>query len=99
MSETEIDDMNAQMQGNTANVLIADSDPELPQFMLKILARKGILDKSSTIKKVRTILSAGATVTSYSPAIKSARSLNCPVDSRTVLSCLKKSNRIGRSCL
>ena len=42
MSKTEIDNMNSEMQDNTANVLIDDGDPELPQFMLKILARKGI---------------------------------------------------------
>ena len=42
VSKAEIDDMNTEMQDNTANVLIADSDPEIPQFMLKILARKGI---------------------------------------------------------
>jgi DNA-binding NtrC family response regulator len=42
VSKTEIDDMSAEMQQNTANVLIADSDPELPQLILKILARKGI---------------------------------------------------------
>ncbi len=42
MSKAEIDDLNAGMQENIANVLIADSDPELPRFMLEILARKGI---------------------------------------------------------
>ena len=42
MSKTEFDYMSEEMQENIANVLIADSDPELPRFMLKILARKGI---------------------------------------------------------
>ena len=52
MSKTKIDDMNAEMQHNTANVLIADSDPELPQLMLKILALKGIRGQLVSNKEI-----------------------------------------------
>jgi hypothetical protein len=42
VNKTTLDEISMSIQEDFANVLIADSDPELARFMLEILARKGI---------------------------------------------------------
>jgi len=42
VNKTTVDEISMSRQEDFANVLIADSDPELARFMLEILARKGI---------------------------------------------------------
>ncbi|MHC4203464.1 MAG: sigma-54-dependent transcriptional regulator [Planctomycetota bacterium] len=42
MYKTALDETSMSKQEDFANVLIADSDPDLARFMLEILARKGI---------------------------------------------------------
>ena len=42
VNKTTLDETSMSKQEDFANVLIADSDPEMARFMLEILARKGI---------------------------------------------------------
>ena len=64
MNQAQIDSISTGKQEDIANVLIADSDPEVARFILEILARKGIRghlvsDKQSAldfINKVSCVL-------------------------------------------